>query len=99
MDKKIIHQKYDRYKIPTYQIKEIHDHVKKSLPEDYILITTPTDLTCINDEDIIITIDAKAYSTKELMEIIEKAKSHDEFNAMCDDYDNNYLKSVEEITK
>jgi len=58
-------------------IFKMHDNIKKELPEDYILITTPTDITKIDGDCKIIYIDCKSYSINELNEIIEKAKMYD----------------------
>ena len=78
--KTIIHQKYDMEKITSERVKQMHDMLKATLPEDYIVISTPTDITEVKGNDTIITIDAKPYTTGELMEIIEKAWKYDELN-------------------
>lgn len=62
------------------EVQNIHDCVlcaTKQLDEPYIVITTYTDLTCINDTDTVLTIDAKNYTYQELNEIIEKANMYD----------------------
>lgn len=40
-------------------------------------MTTPTDLEVLEDDQIIIMIDAKKYTTQELLDIIEKAAMYD----------------------
>jgi hypothetical protein len=60
----------------------IHNMIYKTLnekcPEDnYIVFTTPTDLSVVDGNAKIIKIDAKEYSSNELLEIIEKANMYD----------------------
>ena len=78
--KTIIHQKYDKKTITYEELARSHNMIKNALPEDYILITTPTEISKIEGDDLIVTIDAKKYSTNELLDIIEKAWQYDELN-------------------
>lgn len=81
MDKRnIIHQKFDPDKFNYEQVARFHNMLKSTLPNDYILITTPTEISKIDGNDTVITIDAKEYTTNELMAIIEKAWQYDELN-------------------
>ena len=80
MKKTIIHQKFDKDKITLEQATKYHRLLTSVLPEDYITITTPTDISKIDGDGIVITIDAKEYTANELLEIIEKAWQYDELN-------------------
>lgn len=80
MKKTIIHQKYELGKISFDKLSKLHDMIKSTLSDDYIVITTPTDISKIDGETIVITIDAKGYTTNELIEIIEKANMYDGLN-------------------
>lgn len=71
----IIHQKYDITKLPQEQIVQCHNTVKSILSKDYMLITTPTDISKIDGDDIIIVIDTKEYTADELLDIIEREES------------------------
>jgi hypothetical protein len=77
MNKKIIVQEFDPQKYPREFIERFHNNTKKALPEDYILITTPFKIYMANPEDKIIYIQDRAYSTDELLEVIEKANMYD----------------------
>jgi hypothetical protein len=80
--KKILHQKYKKYDLDYSEVIKIHMHIKevveKELNDEYLLITTPTDLSVIDGDQIVITIDAKPYTSDELLEIIEKAAQYDD---------------------
>lgn len=76
----IIHQKFDMDKIKFKQVSKLHDMLKSALPQDYIIITSPTDISKIDGDDIVITIDTREYTINELMEIIEKSWMYDELN-------------------
>ena len=56
-------------------LKEV---VEKELNDEYLLVTTPTDLSVIDGDQIVITIDTKPYTGSELLEIIEKAAIYDD---------------------
>jgi hypothetical protein len=58
-------------------VSRIHEMVERSLPEDYVLITSPLELSKIDGNVKIIHIDCKEYSYNELKEIIEKADMYD----------------------
>ena len=67
----------------TYEtINQYHRWVKElvheELNDEYLVVTTPTDLEVLNESDVIIKIDAKTYTTKELLETIEKAANYDD---------------------
>jgi len=55
----------------------MHNLIKDSLPDDYIIITTPTEIIKVDGDCKIIYIDCKSYSINELNEIIEKAEMYD----------------------
>ena len=82
---KILHNRipFDEYGNPIVTGSEclrIHNYLKKiveKLDEQYIVITTSTELTCLNDNDVILQIDAKKYTYDELKEIFEKANNYD----------------------
>ena len=81
---KILHNKIPTNNgYPTLKCADVqstHDCISnaiKQLDEHYIVITTYTDLTCLNDTDTVLTIDAKNYTYQELNEIIEKANMYD----------------------
>lgn len=78
----ILHQKIPvdgkgRYLLGCDEIAKIHNSLRNALPEDCIVVTTPTELTKIDGEFKVIQIDCKEYSYNELVEIIEKAKMYD----------------------
>ena len=82
MKKNIIHNKIPiddngHSIIKLDMIEDIHNAIKNKLGEEYIVITTPTELNMIDGDAMIITIDYKGYSYNELMEIIEKANMYD----------------------
>lgn len=45
---------------------------------DYVVVTTPTDLSVLEDEQSVIRIDARSYTLSELLEAIEKASIYDD---------------------
>jgi len=51
--------------------------VNSGLSDKYILVSTPTELSILDDKDIVITIEAKKYTTVELLNVIEKAAKYD----------------------
>jgi hypothetical protein len=83
---KILHQKIPMDKkngcmlISSSTALKLHNSIQECLPEDYILITTPTDLNIIDGGDTMLVIDAKEYSYDELTDIIEKASMYDGLN-------------------
>lgn len=77
MNKKIIVQEFDYSKTSCEVVSKFHFNTKSALPEDYILITTPFKTYMADPEDKIIYIQDKAYSTDELLELIEKADMYD----------------------
>lgn len=77
---KIIHQKYDMDKLTVEQVSRMHKMLKETFPENYLIISTPTDITQIEGNDIIVTIDTTLYTAKELLEIIEKSQMYDGLN-------------------
>jgi hypothetical protein len=82
VSKTIIHQRIpveDGQILMTWDlVSKLHEVIRSQLPEDYIVITTPTDLSVIDGDTKIIRIDAKEYTTTELLDIIEKANNYDE---------------------
>lgn len=75
--KKIILNKvpFDEYGASLFSQEElqgIHNTIKDSLGDDYTVITSPTDVTLVESDDIIIRIDCKDYTFNELMDIIGK---------------------------
>lgn len=80
--KKILHQKYNRYELDYEQMYKMHMYLKevveKELNDEYLLITTPTDLSVIDGDQIVITIDTTPYTGDQLREIIEKAAQYDD---------------------
>lgn len=86
MSNKIVHQKVPLDKngcmlLDAETVMNLHKAISKGLPDDYILLTSPTDLNVIDGDIKIIHIDAKEYSVNELREIIEKAENYD---VLCD---------------
>jgi len=80
--KKIIHSKVQMNEngnsIMTQEmIQNTHDYIQETLGDDYVVITTPTELNIIDGDTKIITIDCKDYSYNELIDIINKAGSCD----------------------
>ena len=51
--------------------------VNSGLKDKYIVVSTPTQLSVLDDKDVVITIAAKKYTTKELLDVIEKAAMYD----------------------
>jgi len=51
--------------------------IDSGLKDRYIVFSTPTQLSILDDKDIVITIAAKKYTTKELLDVIEKAAMYD----------------------
>jgi len=76
--KKIIHQKIPLEKnsgnmIMDYTIaKGLHEHIQELVGDDYIVVTTPTELDLLDENEKIISIEAKKYSLKEITKIINK---------------------------
>jgi len=82
---KIIHNKlpFDingNILIPLDEAFKNHTFIKEALGDDYIVITSPTELKVIDGDAKIIAINCKKYSYKELMDIIDKASYYD---ALC----------------
>ena len=79
--KKILHQKVDTEKIDYELMWKMHNWlnriVNEQLNDEYIVVTTPNELEVLEDNQAIITIDAKVYTIKELLEAIEKAVMYD----------------------
>lgn len=71
-NKVIIHQKYDVDKILPRELSELHNMLVETLPKDYIVISTPTDVQKLDGDDIVI------YTYNELVDVIEKAWAYDE---------------------
>lgn len=70
--KKIIHQKVP-YNMSINVAFLWHDNLAKLLNnDDYIVVTTPTELECINDNDTIITIDNKCYTYAQIKAIVNQ---------------------------
>lgn len=84
MSNKILHNKipideYGSMLIPVRSVSEIHNYIMeivKQLDDNYIVITSPTEISCLNDNDVVISIDAKDYTYNELKEIIQKANNY-----------------------
>jgi len=74
-EKTIIHQKIPTKNgcpIMTRQtVNDLHNYLRETLPEDYIIVTTSTDISVISGDAKIIAIDAKEYSYDELKRIID----------------------------
>jgi hypothetical protein len=73
--KKIIHNKlpmdqYGNSILCDEEIEIIHNTIQDMLGNDYIVITTPTDISLINSDDIIIKIDCKDYTYNDLIALI-----------------------------
>ena len=59
--------------------KNIQSILDEECPEDnYVVITTPTELSSIDGNTKIICIGARSYSSDELLEAVEKASIYDE---------------------
>ncbi len=80
--RKIIHNKFpltqDGLQVLTSEQQfNIHQTIKKALnKEEYIVISTPTDLTLVEGDTTIITIDAREYTYDELITIIRCHESY-----------------------
>jgi len=71
-----------RFLIDSKLIWDIHNSIQRNLDnyypdEHYLVITTPSDLSCVDGDSKIIQIKAKEYSANELLEAIEKANMYD----------------------
>lgn len=81
--KKILHQKYTQSDLTYDEMYTLHNYLKDILErefnDEYLIITTPTDLSIIDGDEIIITVDATPYTVNELREIINKSFYYDEF--------------------
>jgi len=75
--KRIIVQEFNMEEVTREQVANFHMDVKAVLPDDCCLITTPFKTYMVNPDDKIIYIEAKSYSTSELLEVIEKAEMYD----------------------
>lgn len=78
---KILHQKlptkngYMVFSVQTTQM--LHEYLcnqVKNLNEDYVVITTPTNIECLNDDEVVLQIDAKKYTYAELRKILKGDK-------------------------
>ena len=73
--KTIIHNRIPiesvRSALTTKTVQDIHNSIKNLLGDDYTVITTPTELSVVDGDAVIITIDCKEYSYNELKAIIE----------------------------
>jgi secreted Zn-dependent insulinase-like peptidase len=79
--KKILHQKFVIGELTREQQHNLHEHLKIAVDSnelEYIVITTPTDLSVLEDDQAVISIDAKDYTLQELLEAIEKAAQYDD---------------------
>lgn len=80
--KKILHQKVDIEKIDLELMWNMHNWLKKlidnNLNDEYLVITTPNELSVLEDSEAIICIDAKHYTLEELKIAIEKAAQYDD---------------------
>ncbi len=73
--KTIIHNKIETpIRFSPDSVNGIHQNLKRWLGDEYIVVTTPTDLSVIDGDSKIIKIDCKEYSYNELIESIEKAE-------------------------
>ena len=77
MSKTIIHQKlptteHGSNTMPYKTIKSLHDNVQNIVGEDYIVITTPTELNVLDGDAKIFMIEAKYYSYNELKEMMDR---------------------------
>lgn len=52
--------------------------VVDNLNDEYLVVTTPNDLSVLEDSEAVICIDAKHYTLEELKEAIEKAAQYDD---------------------
>lgn len=65
----------DEYGISPFdqeEIEDIHNMINNRLGDEYTVITSPTDITLVEGDDVIIRIDCKDYTFNELMDIIGK---------------------------
>lgn len=80
--KKILHQRFNKGEFTYATINQYHTWIKElvhnELNDEYLVITTPTDLEVLDENAVVIKINAKEYTTKELLEIIEKANNYDD---------------------
>lgn len=75
---KILVQEFEYGSISLEQLTKFHHSIKAALPSNYILITTPFKMYMANPEDKLIYINEKSYSSKELLEVIEKSEMYDQ---------------------
>ena len=79
--KQILLNQYTKYDFSQKQIDNIHQHltnmVHRDLNDEYVVVSTPTDISILGRDDVVIRIDAKKYSVPELLTIIEKAAKFD----------------------
>ena len=73
--KTIIHQKIPTKNgcgvLPQKTVNDLHQYLRNALPEDYIVVSTSTDISVVAGDAKIIAIDAKEYSYDELKRIID----------------------------
>lgn len=73
--KKILHQKFQKGEFSYETINQWHNWlvqmVDEKLDDSYIVVTTPTDLEVLEDDQAVISIDAKRYT-------LEKASIYDD---------------------
>ena len=79
--KKILNQECSQYELSQNEVMDIQTKlenlVKRDIKNEYIFISTPTELIVLDRDSAIITISAKSYTAKELLVVIEKAAKYD----------------------
>lgn len=79
--KKILHQKFKLGELTKEQQRQAHEYTKFAVDNnnlDYIVITSPLELSVLEDDQAVIRIDAKEYTLQELLEAIDKASMYDD---------------------
>lgn len=82
---KILHNKIPmvngNFEFPYDAVQKVHNSIREAVEKidsEYIVLTTPTELSVVDGDAKIVMISAKEYSYNELKEIIEKANKYDD---------------------
>lgn len=79
MSKKIIHNKFPIGELSFEEIEDIHNTLQNGLGADYLVISTPTDISILEGDDILIKFEGSSYSVSEIIQAIEMIKRGTEY--------------------
>ncbi len=71
---KILHNKYNKYELTTDDVLRVHKMLETAVGDEYKILTTPTDLTLVDGDDVLIVIDTKNYTYNEIIQLINNYK-------------------------